>query len=182
MIEVLSRMRLPIAPIAPDEVARKADLITGESVNYSLEPVDTGVKWVDGQPVFRRVFIAVSGTAVNTNTTVIHIPNGWDFNGLIRLDGFITTTTDDRVPLSFYGGAADYIGVKITAAGDIIERHGGAVMNSRPMILIVDYLSVPTGTSSWDGGITAWDSGTTTWDQGTRGAEPLWDEGETSWR
>lgn len=182
MLEILSRVRLPVAPVLPDELARKADIITGESINYSLEPGDTGVKWIDGQPVFRRVFIAVSGAAVNTNTTVIHIPNGWGFNGLIRLDGYISTSTEDRVPLSFYGAAADYIGVKINKDGDIIERHGGASMNSRPMILIVDYLSVPTGTSSWDGGITAWDSGTTTWDQGTRGAAPLWDEGLTTWR
>lgn len=175
MIEVLSRMRLPITPVLPDEVARLGDIITGEGVNYSLEPKNTGVLWVDGQPVFRRVFIAVSGAAVNANTTVIHVPGGWGFNGLIRLDGYISTSTEDRVPLSFYGGAADYIGVKISQAGDIIERHGGASMNSRPMILIVDYLSVPTGTSSWDGGITAWDSGTSTWDQNTRNAQPLWD-------
>lgn len=177
-------MRLPITPVLPDEVARLSDIITGESVNYSLEPVNTGVKWVDGQPVYRRVFIAVSGAAVNTNTAVIHVPGaGWGFHGLVRLDGYISTTTEDRVPLSFYGGAADYIGVKIAGnSGDIIERHGGANMNSRPMILIVDYISQPTGTASWDGGITAWDSGTTTWDQVSRQAQPLWDgDPDTVW-
>lgn len=182
MIEVLTRMRLPIVPVLPDEVARKADLITGETVNYSLAPVDTGVKWIDGQPVFRRVFIAVSGAAVNTNTAIIHVPGaGWGFFGLVRLDGFITTSTEDRVPLSFYADAADYIGVKIASNSDIIERHGATTMNSRPMILIVDYISQPTGTSSWDGGVTAWDTGTSTWDQMSRQAQPLWDSGDAIW-
>lgn len=183
MIEVLTRMRLPIVPVLPDEVARKADIITGESINYSLEPGDTGVKWIDGQPVFRRVFIGMSGATVNTNNVVIHVPGaGWGFYGLVRLDGYITTTTEERVPLSFYGAANDYIGVKIAANTDIVERHGGASMNSRPMILIVDYISQPIGTSSWDQGITAWDAGTTTWDQMSRQAQPLWDDGGTTWR
>ena len=44
MIEVLSRMRLPVVPLLPDEVARLGD-ITGEGVNYSLEPKNTQTRW-----------------------------------------------------------------------------------------------------------------------------------------
>lgn len=175
-------MRVPIVPVLPDEVARKADLITGESVNYSLEPVDTGVRWIDGQPVFRRVFIGMSGAAVNTSNVMIHVPGaGWGFHGLVRLDGYLTTTGEDRVPLSYYGSPSDYIGVRIAANSDIIERHGGSEMNSRPVIIIADYISQPIGTSSWDQGITAWDGGVSTWDQMTRQAQPLWDGGATVW-
>lgn len=182
MIEILARTRLPIKPQLPDEVARLADIITGESVNYSLEPINTAVRWVDGQFVWRRVFIAVSGAAVNTANTIISVPGaGWGFHGLVRLDGYITTTADERVPLSYYATATDYIGVKIQANGNIVERHGAAAMNSRPMILIIDYISAPTGTSSWDGGITLWDSGSSSWDSFTRNAQPLWDGGVSTW-
>lgn len=176
MIEILARTRLPIAPVLPDELARKADLITGESVNYSLEPTNTQVRWIDGQFVFRRVFIAVSGAAVNTANTIIHVPGaGWGFHGLVRLDGYILTTTNERVPLSYFATTSDYIGVKIAANGDIIERHGSATMNSRSMILIVDYLSAPTGGSSWDGATTIWDAGQSSWDVVVGGSQPLWD-------
>jgi len=165
MIEVLSRMRLPIAPTLPDEVARLGDIITGESVNYSLEPINTQVRWVDGQFVWRRVFILVSGATVNTNTTILHIPAGWDFHGLVRLDGYITTTAEMRAPVGYWFTASDYFSCRITADGEIVERHGGADMNSRPIIIVIDYISAPTGTSSWDGGISAWDGGSSTWDQ-----------------
>src|SRR5262245_16095848 len=99
MIEVLSRMRLPIAPLLPDEVARLSDIITGDSVNYTLEPKNTGTLWIDGQPVWRRVFIAVSGGTINTDNTIINIPAGWGFHGLVRLDGYLTDTADVRYPL-----------------------------------------------------------------------------------
>lgn len=181
MIEVLSRMRLPITPQLPDEVARLGDIITGESVNYSLEPKNTQVRWVDGQFVWRRVFILMTGAAVNTNNIILHIPNGWDFHGLVRLDGYVSTTADERVPLTYYASASDYISIKIAGNSDIIERHGAATMNSRPMIVIVDYISAPTGGSSWDGATTLWDSGQSSWDALTRGAEPLWDDGVTAW-
>lgn len=164
-IEILSRVRLPIAPLLPDELARKADIITGESVNYSLSAKDTGVLWIDGQSVWRRVFIGASGNATNTTNSVIDIPAGWGFHGLARLDGYLTTTDGWRTPLQFYGSPTDYLGVRIDEDGVITERHGGANMSLRPMIIIVDYISFPSGTSSWDGGSTAWDDGTTTWDQ-----------------
>lgn len=189
-IEILSRVRLPIAPILPDELARKADLFSGGVPNYSLDPVDLGLKWVDGQPVFRRVFILMSGAAVNTNNTILHIPNGWGFSGLVSLSGYINNTADERVPLSFFAATTDYIGVKITSTGNIIERHGSATMNSRTMIVVVDYLGLPTGSASWDGGLTFWDAATggSSWDVGTRAAlaasEPFyWDreEGGATW-
>lgn len=176
MIEVLSRMRLPVAPVLPDEVARKADLVAGESVNYSLEPTNTQVRWIDGQFVFRRVFIAVSGAAANTANTIIHVPGaGWGFHGLVRLDGYLLSATEERIPLSYYATTTDYIGVKITSTGDIIERHGGAAMNSRSMVLIIDYLSAPTGGSSWDGATTVWDDGQSSWDVVVGATQPLWD-------
>jgi len=179
MIEVLARMRLPIAPVLPDEVARLEDV--GEGVNYSIEPVDTGVMWIDGQPVFRRVFILMTGAVANTNNTILHVPNGWGFFGLVRLDGYLTTSTENRVPLSYYFAPDDYLGVRLASNGDIVERHGGTAMNVRPMIVIVDYISQPIGTSSWDQGTAAWDNGTTTWDQlNPQGS--LWDSGATVWR
>ena len=139
------------------------------------------MRWVDGQPVYRRVFIAVSGAAADANNTLIHIPNGWGFFGLVRLDGYLTGTTDVRYPVGYWGATNDYFSCRITGDGDIIERHGGADKASRPVILIVDYISEPTGTSSWDQGVTAWDAGTSTWDQITRMGEPLWDGGDALW-
>lgn len=164
-IEVLSRLRLPIAPVLPDEVARKADLISGDTVNYSLTPVDTLVKWVDGSAIFRRVFVAVAGTAVNTDNAVVDIPGGWGFNGIVRLDGYCITLAGLRIPIGYYGAPADYFSATIDEDGVIFERHGMAAVSSRPIILIIDYISQPTGLSSWDGGTSVWDGGASTWDQ-----------------
>ena len=167
-IEVLARLRVPFAPVAADEVARKADLITGDTVNYSLTGVDTLVKWVDGSAIYRRVFVTVAGGTVNTNNAVVDIPGGWGFNGIVRLDGYTITLAGLRIPLGYWGGTADYFSATIDEDGVIFERHGMASVNGRPFIIIVDYISQPTGLSSWDGGITVWDNGTSTWDQLTR--------------
>ena len=164
-IEILSRVRLPIAPVLPDELARKSDIITGDTVNYSLTAVDTGTKWIDGSSVFRRVFVASTGGALNTPNTVIDIPAGWNFNGIVRLDGYCITSGGLRVPIGYYGGPADFFSSTISEDGVIFERHGGADMSTRPMILIIDFISQPTGLSSWDGGTTVWDGGASTWDQ-----------------
>jgi len=172
-------MRLPVAPVLPDEVARKADL--AEGVNYSLEPVNTGVRWIDAQPVFRRVFILMTGAAPNVTNVMLHVPGGWGFFGLVSLDGYITTSIGDRVPVGYFFAPDDYFGVRISSNTDIVERHGGTAMNSRPVVLILDYISQPIGTSSWDQGTAAWDAGTTTWDQLTPQIAPLWDGGVTNW-
>lgn len=48
MIEVLARMRLPVAPILPDEVARKADLGTAVNVDTAPPPSPVeGALWFD---------------------------------------------------------------------------------------------------------------------------------------
>lgn len=164
-MDVRGTLRLFRTPTGDFDVVRKKDLITGETVNYSLEARDTGVKWVDGQSVYRRVFITGSGLNVNTTNNVIDIPAGWGFHGLARLDGYLTTVAGVRTPLQYYGGPTDYLGCRISEEGVISERHGGADMSSRPMVIIIDYISYPIGSSSWDGGTSAWDDGTTTWDQ-----------------
>lgn len=181
-MQVLSKLRLPAAPVIDIDVARKEDIVTGEGVNYSLTPKDTGVKWIDGQPVWRRVFVTASGLNPNVSNPVIDIPAGWGFHGLARLDGYLTTADGIRTPLQYYGGAADdYLGVRITETGVITERHGGVDKNNRPMVLILDYISYPTGTSSWDGGTASWDGGTSWWDA-ISGQMALWDEGTSTWR
>lgn len=164
-MDVRGSLRLFKTPVDPRDVVRKMDLVTGESINYSLDPQDTGVKWIDGQSVWRRVFITGSGSAVNTTNAVVDIPAGWGFHGLARLDGYLTTSDQIRTPLQYYGGPSDYLGCRIDEDGVITERHGGATMNGRPMVFIIDYISFPIGMSSWDGGSSAWDNGTTTWDQ-----------------
>lgn len=160
-IEVLSRMRLPIVPILPDEVARKADIISGEAVDYSLTAVDTNVTWVDGTPVMRRVLITTTGTALHSPNEVGFIPQ---FGGLVRLDGYCIALDDFRVPLGYYAGANLYFSAMIHASGTIIELHGNAAHSGRRMIIIIDYLGEPTTVSSWDKGTTSWDDGKTLWD------------------
>ena len=161
MIEVLARMRLPVAPVLPDEVARKADLIAGDSPDYSLSAVDTNVKWVDGSPVLRRVLITATGAPLNVPNAVGLVP---DFSGLVRLDAYCIGLDNFRVPMGYYTSPTAYFSVMIHEDGNIVELHGNAAYSDRRMIVIVDYIGEPTTISSWDGGTTSWDNGTTFWD------------------
>ncbi|PWT79179.1 MAG: hypothetical protein C5B60_00070 [Chloroflexi bacterium] len=161
MIEVLARMRVPIVPTLPDEVARKADIVTGATPDYSLSSIDTAVKWVDGSPVLRRVLITLTGTALSTPNEVGHI---LDFDGLVRLEGYAIAADGFRYPIGYMGGTMMWFSAMIHENGTIIEMHANAALSGCRMIIIIDYLGEPTTVSSWDAGTASWDNGGTIWD------------------
>lgn len=174
-MDVRGRLRLFRTPTDQFDVVRKKDLITGESVNYSLEPIDTGVRWVDGSPIWRRVFITTTTPWAGGEfpDTVVNIPNGYGFRGLIKLDGYAIVEHEEygsfRLPINYWdrGSPWETFGafhVFIDDEGRIYEGHSHEIMHERPLILIVDYLTSALGLSSWDNGATVWDGGTTSWD------------------
>lgn len=175
--EVWTHLRVKCPPVHPEDVARKADLVSGDEVNYSLESVDTGVKWIDGSSVYRRVFITATKDYPGQRVPIIDIPNGWGFRGLVRLSGYLIAVNEsgdgeiDYLPIGFTGGSNDgtydgsFIHVWIDSDGVIYETHQWDIFHNRPLILIVDYITAPVGgTTAWDGGATLWDNGTTAWD------------------
>lgn len=58
--------------------------------DYSTSEVDTGVKWIDGQPIYRRVFTG----NYNTNDTLTLMNN---FTGkIINFEGYIEYTSGSK--------------------------------------------------------------------------------------
>lgn len=174
-MDVRGRLRLFRAPTGDFDVVRKKDLISGEGVNYSLEPLDTGVKWVDGSPIWRRVFITTTTPWAGGEfpDSVVDIPGGWGFRGLVKLDGYAIVEHEEygsfRIPINYNDNNTSWdnfgpLLVFIDDEGRIYEGHMREILHERPLILIVDYTTAPLGLSSWDNGATVWDGGLTAWD------------------
>lgn len=160
-LEVLTRLRLPIAPVAPTDVARKMDIIAGSEVDYAVTPIDTGTKWVEGSPVWRVVFVSQNGPTINTNNSVGHTA---EFVALVRLTGYCIAPDGNRYPVGYSDGSTFYYSVRIHENGYIEERHGHASLNGVRMFLILDYVPEAPHLTIWDAGTTVWDAGATLWD------------------
>lgn len=56
--------------------------------NYSTEEQKTGGTWIDGKPIYRRVFTGI----LNSNSFTVSISNLSEIAKQVRIDGFIKTT------------------------------------------------------------------------------------------
>lgn len=160
-IEVWTRLRVKCPPVAPEDVARKADLISGEGVNYSMVGIDTHIKWVEGSPVWRKVIIATTGSAIGIVNQIGHVP---DFITLIRLEGYCIAGDGYRIPLGFYAGGSSWFSLMVHEDGRIAEIHGQPAYSNCRVVVIVDYVPVSAEVTAWDRGTTVWDNGSTHWD------------------
>ncbi len=86
-----------------DETARNGVQAVETSVNdlvsqkiYSTSDVDTGKKWVDGKPIYRKV---VTATNQGQNATITFSPAIENLDLVISIEGFMKATT---------GGGAGY--------------------------------------------------------------------------
>jgi hypothetical protein len=163
MTHILTRVTAAFSPASPHELVRLDDLasLTGEP-NYSLTPVNTFRRWVDGSQVFRRAWIGQTGTPVGTLNQVGEIA---DFAGLVRLDGYLVGGDGYRVPINHNRGGTNYFAAMIHEEGTLWEQHGVAAYSDRRMIIVLDYIPTPADLTVWDSGTTSWDDGATVWDQ-----------------
>jgi hypothetical protein len=105
-----------------------------EERSYSTEEVNTGKKWIDGKPIYRKVFY--SDTNFDGNTTVGTITN---LNRLIDIKGFIQAVNNGQYPC--YTDSVNVWQIYVNSSGAINRiLTGGAFTNSRnPAYVIVEY-------------------------------------------
>lgn len=66
-----------------------------EERSYSTEEVNTGKKWIDGKPIYRKVYTDTMGVGTKTFT----IPN--DIN-VISIDGVVTNSSGVKFPIPYF--------------------------------------------------------------------------------
>jgi len=101
---------------------------------YSTNEVKTNKVWIDGKPIYRKVFY--SDTNFDGNTTVGTITN---LNRLIDIKGFIQAVNNGQYPC--YTDSGNVWQIYVNSSGAINRTlTGGAFTNSRnPAYVIVEY-------------------------------------------
>jgi len=65
-------------------------------INYSTDEIDTGAKWIDGKPIYRKVFSKILLTAND------YIDIDVNIDKIIKLDGIIYSASDKQINIPFY--------------------------------------------------------------------------------
>ena len=78
---------------APTDTGKWDKLMQGSS-DYAVAAENTGVKWIDGRPVYRRILTGTSLTDAGSTT----IGNIGPVDVIIRLDGFVRRPTGSFRP------------------------------------------------------------------------------------
>ena len=77
----------------------KATLFSG-GINYSITEQDTGLKWIDGKPIYQKTFEHISS---NTDIDI----SGLNIDRVVSIDGVVEFTSGTVYALNIHG-SADY--------------------------------------------------------------------------
>ena len=125
---------LPADPVADGVKVLTATTTSGETVlsweeqaggvDYSTSEVNTGVKWIDGKDIYRKV-VDLGALPNNTTKSVAHgITN---ISRFIKIEGIANSTTDTTaisIPLVYdSNNASNNTSIKVNATNVLLETH-----------------------------------------------------------
>ena len=112
-----------------------ANLAKGELEVYSTAEKKIGV-WIDGKPLYRKVYEVTTPSTVNTSTIVETIGSeklAVNIMGVIELTG-----TANRIPVNLYQDANAHTDC-FCASGNLYMNVGASTYTNRPATIIVEY-------------------------------------------
>lgn len=108
---------------APANTSKWDKLMQGSS-DYAVAAENTGIKWIDGRPVYRRILTGTSLTDAGSTT----IGNIGPVDVIIRLDGFVRRPTGGLQTFGFayYANPQQMVTANVTKEGDVVVYKGNA--------------------------------------------------------
>lgn len=113
---------------------------SGSGEIYSTKEVRIGT-WIDGKPIYRKVFQATTGNTTNAANRLFAY-NDMQIDTLVNIRGTIKNDTGTMVTYPWYLSGPlgiDYGSIYPQNTGYVVEWHGLANYNSVPVIVIIDY-------------------------------------------
>ena len=110
-------------------------------VDYSTSEVDTGIKWIDGSTIYRKVF---EGTASITGNTITAINTGTSAKSIINAYGYFDSwhsgSNYNRVAFGQYDGTNIYSAALIRNASTIELQFISSINVSSQYAVVVEYI------------------------------------------
>ena len=104
---------------------------------YSTEKTVVGT-WIDGKPLYRVTVVTISGSTADTATHIATsaIPSGVK---IVKMYGLLTRANGTCIPVPYYESNSTYCAIFMSAAGNLIEKHGGTGNSDCELIVNIEY-------------------------------------------
>lgn len=100
--------------------------------SYFTDEIDTGMKWTDGKPIYRKV---IQGTKVSGSTLVITI-NSCDT--IINVYGYIKVNDNGtyyEYPLNYYESSSSFVRTNWMNGQIVIRSSTGTFINGEAIVI-----------------------------------------------
>ena len=117
--------------------------ITDDEVDhnhYSTDETETGMYWINGKPIYRKVFETTTPATADTDTTMFTIAN--DVDEIIDLKGFVEYAATQKEPINWsYSGSTPYMATYCRVESGVwkIAQKAISGRNNKPEFIIVEY-------------------------------------------
>lgn len=116
------------------------NLVTDKDMTYSYAETKTGATWVDGKPIYRRVF-KVTNKALSSGTVVQGFARS-GFSEITRIYAYLCGSDGGHIPLTRVGSSGKGSGIEYAAANNGFMFMGNDSWNaqsSRWLMIIAEY-------------------------------------------
>ena len=115
-------------------------LVTDKDMRYSTDEVKTGATWIDGKPIYRRVF-KVTNKSLSNGTLVQRFAKS-NFDAIVSIYAFLQGSDGGHIPFTRVGSSGKGSGIEYSASNNgfiFIGSDTWSAQSTRWVIIIVEY-------------------------------------------
>ena len=115
-------------------------LVTDKDMRYSTDEVKTGATWIDGKPIYRRVF-KVTNKSLSNGTLVQRFAKS-NFDAMIDTRSFLQGSDGGLVPFPRVGSSGKGSGIEYSSANNgfmFMGNDSWGAQSSRWLMIIAEY-------------------------------------------
>lgn len=115
-------------------------LVTDKDMRYSTDEVKTGATWIDGKPIYRRVF-KVTNKSLSNGTLVQGFAKS-NFDAIVSIYAFLQGSNGGHVPFTRVGSSGKGSSIEYSASNNGFIFSGNdtwSAQSTRWVIIIAEY-------------------------------------------
>lgn len=115
-------------------------LVTDKDMRYSTDEVKTGATWIDGKPIYRRVF-KVTNKSLSNGTLVQGFAKS-NFDAIVSIYAFMQGSNGGHIPFTRVGSSGKGSGIEYSSSNNgfiFIGSDTWSAQSTRWVIIIVEY-------------------------------------------
>lgn len=115
-------------------------LVTDKDMRYSTDEVKTGATWIDGKPIYRRVF-KVTNKSLSNGTLVQGFAKS-NFDAIVSIYAFMQGSGGGHIPFTRVGSSGKGSGIEYSSSNNgfiFIGSDTWSAQSTRWVIIIVEY-------------------------------------------